>query len=75
MKTYQEAYIIKESLEENNHKVLGPSQAFILKRGEDYRFKLTIKHEDNDVNQIIKILKEYNNDKIRIIYTPFIDLE
>lgn len=75
LKTYQEAYIIKESLEENNHKVLGPSQAFILKRGEDYRFKLTIKHEDNDVNQIIKILKEYNNDKIRIIYTPFIDLE
>ena len=75
LKTYQAAYILKDKLENSGFNTLGPTQALILKRGSEYRFKLTIKHEQDEVDQIIKIVKEDNGENIRIIFTPFIDLE
>ncbi|MGI6787021.1 MAG: replication restart helicase PriA [Acholeplasmataceae bacterium] len=75
LNTYQHSYIIKDKLEENNFTVLGPTQAFILKKGEQYRFKLTIKHNRKDIDQIIQLIKHFNNNEFRVIYTPFIDLE
>jgi len=75
LKTYQESYLLKNRLENSGFKTLGPTQALILKRGSEYRFKLTIKHNQDEVDQIIKILKEDNGENIRVIFTPFIDLE
>ncbi|NLG31820.1 MAG: hypothetical protein GX546_04550, partial [Acholeplasmataceae bacterium] len=75
LKTYQESYMLKNRLENSGFNTLGPTQALILKRGSEYRFKLTIKHNQDEVNQIIKILKENNGENIRVIFTPFIDLE
>lgn len=73
--TYQQAFIIKEKLEDINVNVLGPTQALILKRANQYRFKLTLKHENKDLKDIVKIIKEKNTNEIRAVFTPFIDLE
>lgn len=75
LQTYQEAYLLKEKLIKQNMIVLGPTQAFILKKGDNYRFKITIKHQQDDVLKIVNISKQSNNQNTRVIYTPFIDLE
>ena len=73
--TYQQAYLVKEKIENINLTTLGPVESFIFKKGDYYRFKLTIKHQDNDVENIINIAKTFQKDGIRITYTPFLDLE
>ena len=73
--TYRQAFLIKEKLEDNNLLTLGPVESYLFKLGNYYRFKLTVKHQKNDLEDIIKIAKSFSSKDIRVIYTPFLDLE
>ncbi len=75
LNTYQHAFRFKNILIKNRFNVLGPTQTFILKKGDEYRFKLTIKHNQKERDKIVELVKEYEGEDVRLIFTPFIDLE
>lgn len=75
LKSYRLAYLIKQELNKLNLLALGPNEARIPRRGDNFRYKVTIKHDKDDLEQIISLLKQFKIDDFRVTYTPFVDIE
>lgn len=62
LKTYQYAFLIKNELIAEGCKVLGPTQANMLKQDKKYRFLLLMKYKElnQNINKLLVSQKEYS---------------
>lgn len=73
LKTYQEAFRMKKHLLSSNIQVLGPTESLQKKIRDQFRFSITIKHQDKDLEQIMNHLKEFQSQDVLVSYYPMIE--
>lgn len=73
LKTYQEAFRVKKMFLTLNLNVLGPTESLKKKINDQYRFSLTIKHQEKDIKKMIESLENIKQDDIKISYDPMIE--
>ncbi len=73
LQTYQTAFMIKKALQQQGYDVIGPSQAFIKKVKDHYRFTLTIKHAKGDYRAVFDTISAQKSDAMTIKFSPKLD--
>jgi primosomal protein N' len=71
--TYQEAFRIKKQLLALNFDVLGPAEALKKKVKDQFRYSLTIKHQDIQRIKILEILQSISHKDVSVSYYPTIE--
>jgi primosomal protein N' len=56
-----------------NLNVLGPTESLKKKVNDQYRFSLTIKHQEKDIKKMIESVENIKQDDIKISYDPMIE--
>lgn len=67
LKAYQEANLLKQVLEKENMTVLGPYNAYILKKQDMYRVVLTLKYQSLS-DEAFKLIDSYTHDEVSIYF-------
>lgn len=73
LKTYQEAFRIKKNLLEHGFNVLGPAEALAKKIKDQFRYSLTIKHDERKTKHIIDLLDNQTYKDVFVTYYPSIE--
>lgn len=73
LKTYQEAFRIKKNLLEHGFNVLGPAEALAKKIKDQFRYSLTIKHDERKTKHIIDLLDNQTYKDEFVTYYPSIE--
>ncbi len=74
LKTYQQAFMLKKKLNLMGIKVLGPTEAFIKKIKDQYRFTLTLKYEHMDFKALFELIQSFETKEIFLKYYPSLDI-
>lgn len=73
LKTYQQAFNLKKALSaDKDYHILGPVPAYIKKKGEKYRFVLTIKTTSYDTKHILTSMKQFEQGSISFRFYPLV---
>ncbi|MFA6377003.1 MAG: primosomal protein N' [Acholeplasmataceae bacterium] len=71
--TYQEAFKVKKRLLASNMDVLGPAEALKKKVRDQFRYSLTIKHQEHQRHEILNILELSSHKDVFVSYYPTIE--
>jgi len=74
LKTYQQAFMLKKKLTALGIKVLGPTEAFIKKIKDRYRFTITLKYEQLDYRSLFQLIQSMETKEISMRYYPSLDI-
>jgi len=74
LKTYQQAFMLKKKLNLMGIKVLGPTEAFIKKIKDQYRFTITLKYEHMDFKVLFEMIQSFETKEIFLKYYPSLDI-
>jgi primosomal protein N' (replication factor Y) len=74
LKTYQQAFLLKKKLNLMGIKVLGPTEAFIKKIKDKYRFTITLKYEQMDFKNLFHLIESFEMKDISMRFYPSLDI-
>jgi len=74
LKTYQQAFLLKKKLNVMGIKVLGPTEAFIKKIKDKYRFTITLKYEHMDFKNLFQLIESFETKDISMRFYPSLDI-
>ncbi len=74
LKTYQKAFQLKKLIaNQDGYQVLGPVPAYIKKKGDQFRFIITIKTKSKQMKHIFDTIEKVKDEDIRLRFYPIPD--